>query len=426
VFAPALVALAVTARREGSAGVRRLLDRITILPQGGRWYVFAAGFFIAVKLTAALLHRALIGVWPPVADAASIALAPFAVMLSTPLQAGEEIGWRGFALPRLAATVGLPLASVALGLIWAAWHLPLFFVPGGDTFGQSFPVYAVTVTALSVTMAWLYWGSGGSLSMTMLMHAAINNTKDIVPSGGLSPGDPFSVRSTMVGWLTAGLLWMCAAYFLIRMRRARLESAPNAHREHVLARHRDAELEAFPARTGDNWGENGTRTHMMPTPVLKQFGDLTPDDFERDPVWIGCHTADYDEPWYEQTDEETFRPRTGALPADPSEGMLLVRATLTLGDGTVYAGFITPAFDENDLGTQQPQMFVNERRFAFWGGMPGTPAAERAAFYAAVGKDARAVFPITFNVDPAIATGAVSGTVQGFYRSGRKGVEIER
>ena len=44
----------------------------------------------------------------------------------------------------------------------------------------------------------------------------------------------------------------------------------------------------------------------MEKPGLKQFGELVPADFERHPVWIGCHVADYEEPWYEETDEETF------------------------------------------------------------------------------------------------------------------------
>jgi hypothetical protein len=46
-------------------------------------------------------------------------------------------------------------------------------------------------------------------------------------------------------------------------------------------------------------------------PELKQFGDLTVDDFARCPAWISCHVQDYDEPWYDETDEETFRPWTG-------------------------------------------------------------------------------------------------------------------
>jgi hypothetical protein len=46
----------------------------------------------------------------------------------------------------------------------------------------------------------------------------------------------------------------------------------------------------------------------MGVPILSQFGDLTSEDFDRDPVWVGCHTVDADEPWIDDTDEETFRP----------------------------------------------------------------------------------------------------------------------
>jgi membrane protease YdiL (CAAX protease family) len=53
-------------------------------------------------------------------------------------QAGKEIGWRGHALQRLAARTGLARGSVLLGVIWAASHLPLFFIQGTDTTGQSF------------------------------------------------------------------------------------------------------------------------------------------------------------------------------------------------------------------------------------------------------------------------------------------------
>jgi hypothetical protein len=100
---------------------------------------------------------------------------------------------------------------------------------------------------------------------------------------------------------------------------------------------------------------------------LKQFGELDLEDFQHHPVWIGCHTADYGRPWYEDTDEETFRPYTGKLPVDPSEGMLLIRALIELRDGSRYPGFVTPG---SGLGTQQPQIFVDGRRFSFWEGWP--------------------------------------------------------
>ena len=144
-----------------------------------------------------------------------------AMVFSTPVQAGEEIGWRGYALPRLADRVGLGSASVILGVVWAAWHLPLFFIPEADTFGQSFVAYLLVVTALSVAMAWLFWRTG-SLLLTMLMHAAINNTKDIVPTPAAAPGSPFGLQASLLGWLVPLPLWVGAILFLFLMRGARL------------------------------------------------------------------------------------------------------------------------------------------------------------------------------------------------------------
>jgi len=164
----------------------------------------------------------------------------------------------------------------------------------------------------------------------------------------------------------------------------------------------------------------------MAKPELKQFGDLSQGDFERHPVWIGCHTADCDEPWYGETDEETFRPWTGAPPADPTEGMLLVRAVIELRDGTQHPGFATPAFHEGDLGIQQPQVFVGGRRFGFWGGMRGVPAGERRELYAALRRAPDEVFPLSFSLDPGLATGVVAGRVQGFYQRAPEGLRVEQ
>ena len=142
-----------------------------------------------------------------------------AIAISTWVQAGEEIGWRGYALPRLANRFGLAPASVILGLVWASWHLPLFFVPESSTFGQSFPLYLLQVTALSVAMAWLYANTRGSLLPVMLMHAAVNNTKDIVPSADPHATNVWALSHSLVAWLTVALLWLCAGYFLLQMRK---------------------------------------------------------------------------------------------------------------------------------------------------------------------------------------------------------------
>lgn len=56
----------------------------------------------------------------------------------------------------------------------------------------------------------------------MLMHAAVNNTKDIVPSAVQEARDPLTLHASLVAWLTASLFWAGAVYFLARMRRAEL------------------------------------------------------------------------------------------------------------------------------------------------------------------------------------------------------------
>jgi membrane protease YdiL (CAAX protease family) len=221
VFAPALVALALTDRAEGRAATLALLGRVFKWDLGWKWYLFAIAYMPVVKVSVAVLHRMITGAWPQFGQTPwYLMLAALAV--STWAQAGEEIGWRGYVLPRLSEYFGLAPASIILGIIWATWHLPLFFFSGGDTRGQSFPLYLLQVTAVSVALAWLYWRTGGSLLLVMLLHAAVNNTKDIVPSAELNATNPWALSHSLVGWLTVASLWIAAAYFLFRMRKIKL------------------------------------------------------------------------------------------------------------------------------------------------------------------------------------------------------------
>jgi membrane protease YdiL (CAAX protease family) len=219
VFAPALVAVALTAYADGRAGVVRLLARIGRWQVGARWYLFAVSYMAATKLLAALIHRVATRAWPTFGDTAW-PLMLGAILVSTWVQAGEEVGWRGYALPRLAKHLGLGGAGVLLGVIWALWHLPLFFLPGSGSAGQSFPIYLLHVTALSVVMAWLYWKTEGSLLLVMLMHASVNNTTDIVPAAVPGAVNRLSFEGSPVAWLTVGISWVAAAQLLFRMRGA--------------------------------------------------------------------------------------------------------------------------------------------------------------------------------------------------------------
>jgi len=216
-FAPSIVAVWLTYRERGSTGVTALLERILRWQVGARWYLFAVALFPAVKLAVAITYCVLTGGWPRFGNE-SPAIILVAMAVSTPFQAGEEVGWRGYALPRMAGRLGFGLASVVLGAVWGLWHLPLFFVPGED-YGQPFFVFTMGTTALSVAIAWLYVNTKESLLLTMLMHSAVNQTVGIVPDTLAQPGNPFSLRAPIPFYLTVGFLWIAAAYFLVRFSR---------------------------------------------------------------------------------------------------------------------------------------------------------------------------------------------------------------
>lgn len=215
-FAPSLVALALTVREHGSIGVSALIGRILHWRLAARWYVFAISYIAVIKLIVAVAHRMAIGVWPRFGHEGPV-LMLLATLLSTPVQSGEEVGWRGYALPRLAESMGYARGALLLGVLWACWHLPQFYFSAADTYRQSFPVWSLQVIALSVAMAWLYTKSNGSLLLMMLMHAAVNNTKDIVPSAVSNPAGTFSLHASLVMYLTVATMWIAAIYFLIRM-----------------------------------------------------------------------------------------------------------------------------------------------------------------------------------------------------------------
>lgn len=215
VFAPALMALAITLAKAGRAGVGDLLRPITIWSISPWWYIAAVLYLPVIKVLAACVHRVVTGAWPPFGDV-NIPLIALGIAVGTWVQAGEEVGWRGYLLPRLQDAAGLRLASILVGVIWAGWHLPLFFIAGTDSTGQSFPLYLLYVTAISVAMAWAL-ARTGSLLLVMFMHASVNNTSGIVrvtPPGGA--GDPWTWHASVAAWMTVAIAWAVSATLLAR------------------------------------------------------------------------------------------------------------------------------------------------------------------------------------------------------------------
>jgi membrane protease YdiL (CAAX protease family) len=126
------------------------------------FYLFRGGAFIASPLLKS--PASLIGFTLP-------------ILIVGPLS--EEFGWRGFALERSLTRFGIVKGNLLLGVMWAFWHLPLFFIPG--TIQQingnqpvEFSIFFLLVLGLNVFINWLYKNTGRSLFAAMLVHFVFN------------------------------------------------------------------------------------------------------------------------------------------------------------------------------------------------------------------------------------------------------------
>lgn len=179
-FGPAVAGAAVTKATGGS--VRAWLAELVRRGVGLRWYLVALGVPLVVVLGNAvalvLFGVALDFSVLPGRTAGYLVGFAFALVLGG---GQEELGWRGFALPRLQRIYGPMAASLVIGVVWAVWHLPLFAMEGTSQSQVPFLAYAPAVVAMSVVFTWLYNESAGCILPAMLLHAGINSTGSLIP-----------------------------------------------------------------------------------------------------------------------------------------------------------------------------------------------------------------------------------------------------
>jgi membrane protease YdiL (CAAX protease family) len=174
-FGPMFAAM-IAARVEGT-GIRALFRRLGIWRVGGHWYLVAilapGGLFVVAAGLYNLLghHEPLL--YPPNAPAfvAAAIVFPF----------GEEVGWRGFALPRLIERVGPIAASAIIGVLWTAWHIPMLALQGVSP--MMYLVFVPLMLGGSVFFTWLFQHTRGSLLLAVLAHVGthLNNPGHSMP-----------------------------------------------------------------------------------------------------------------------------------------------------------------------------------------------------------------------------------------------------
>ena len=170
VYAPSLTAIGLTAFIEGRSGLKTLVGRVA--PWRVRWH-WSALLLIGLPVSALAVSR-LIGsaTGHPVdpLNLPALLAAALPALLLDPGPLGEELGWRGFVLPRMLERRPPLAASLVLGGIWGLWHLPGFLQPGIIQSALPVPVFLLAILAMSVLSTWLFVNAGGSVVPSILLH----------------------------------------------------------------------------------------------------------------------------------------------------------------------------------------------------------------------------------------------------------------
>jgi membrane protease YdiL (CAAX protease family) len=189
-----LAAVLVTGLTTGTAGLGELWSRITRWRVRWKWWLFAIGGPLAAFILSLPVVRLVKGGWPDLRLLGEanylpdLGLGVVFVWLVT-YGFGEEIGWRGFALPRLQRTHSAARATLFLGLMWLVWHLPAFlYLDTLEAMGLwVLPGFAFGVLCAAVVFTWLYNSTGGSVLIVAVWHGlfdlltASKAGQDIIP-----------------------------------------------------------------------------------------------------------------------------------------------------------------------------------------------------------------------------------------------------
>jgi membrane protease YdiL (CAAX protease family) len=204
-FGPCIAGIALTRFFDGSQGVRNLFRQMAQIKVSAGWYAAllippVLGLVVLQSFTALVSsdytpNRFFLG-----------------ILFGVPAGLLEEIGWMGFAFPRMRFGGNRFAASVALGLLWSLWHLPVIdylgtATPHGPWWLPFFLAFSAAMTAMRVLIAWIYTNTQ-SLLLAQLMH--------ISSTGSLVVLSPRVTASQEVIWYACyGIaLWVSVAIVL--------------------------------------------------------------------------------------------------------------------------------------------------------------------------------------------------------------------
>ena len=205
---PVAASIIVTLLTEGKPGLRNLWRRM------GKWKVPAIWYLPVLIIPPCLIMLALLILKNFVSPAFTANSFYIGFLFGIPAGFFEEIGWMGFAFPKMRLKQNFVQAAVTLGLLWSLWHLPVIdFLgvasPHGKYLLLFFLAFTGILTAMRVLMAWVY-SNTNSILLAQLMHAVSTGCLAMLGPAPLSPG-----KETLWYASYAVLLWITVLVIMI-------------------------------------------------------------------------------------------------------------------------------------------------------------------------------------------------------------------
>jgi membrane protease YdiL (CAAX protease family) len=206
-YGPMLAALIMTGLTKGKSGIADIFERLFKWRMRPIWWIVAlsplAGYLVIV-----MIQRIISGVWADLSLLGEVNFLPnlgggALLLWIFTYGIGEEIGWRGYALPRLQEKMSSLSATLVLGALWALWHLPIFFY----LFDPAIAIgWFFGLMSGAIVFTWLYNSTDGSLLAVALWHGAFN----FITASKAGDGLGAAIMSTLV------MVWAVALIFIYK------------------------------------------------------------------------------------------------------------------------------------------------------------------------------------------------------------------
>ncbi|HWR26574.1 MAG TPA: CPBP family intramembrane glutamic endopeptidase [candidate division Zixibacteria bacterium] len=210
---PSLAGILLTGITDGKEGLRGLFSRMSRWRVNIRWYGVALLItpLLLIAILAALTLISPVFVPGIITTSDRTALLVLSVVLGLAAGFFEEVGWTGFAVPKMELRYGAFVASLILGLIWAMWHFLADFWGGYAAFGMlyvpHFLLWVVAFPAYRILMVWVY-NNTGSLLVAQLMHASYSGSQYLLgPSASAADNVLWNAVFAVSLWIVVAVVF---------------------------------------------------------------------------------------------------------------------------------------------------------------------------------------------------------------------------